>query len=243
MSFIDLVRLGHVTAGFAGLVVFWIPVFARKGGVNHVRFGKIFKWCAYVVLVLAAVAVTYHFVRFWQDGLRPWTEPDNFGFLIFLGYLTIITFASVHHAIGVLVTRKNPDSLRSFVRVATAWLSIASSLFVIAFALIFSPNAKIVLLALSPLGILGGIGTLRYLHGKRISRHAWMYEHIGGMLGAGIAFHTAFAVFGMNQLFEISLPGSLQVVPWILPAMIGIPAITLWTRSYKKKFGDLKAAV
>ena len=58
------------------------------------------------------------------------------------------------------------------------------------------------------------------------------------MIGGGIAFHTAFAVFGMNQLFNLGLSGWLAVVPWILPAMIGIPATALWTRHYQRKFGE-----
>ncbi|NNF15447.1 MAG: hypothetical protein HKN70_01810 [Gammaproteobacteria bacterium] len=241
MTFIESVRLFHVIAGFTGLAVFWIPVFTRKGGINHVRFGKMFKWCAYVVLALAAVSVGYHLIDYWWQGLRPWSEPNAFGFLIFLGYLALVTFISVHHAIGVLVTKKNPDSLRTPLRVALAYLSMLATVIVVAFALLFNPDSKIILLALSPLGILGGIGTLRYLNGKRISRHAWLYEHLGGMLGAGIAFHTAFAVFGFNQMFDFSLPGNLRILPWILPAAIGIPAISLWTRSYKKKFGDTGA--
>ena len=72
-----------------------------------------------------------------------------------------------------------------------------------------------------------------------LSRRAWMYEHIGAMLGSGIAFHTAFAVFGSAQLIDINLAGWLQVVPWIAPTIIGIPAILLWTRHYQRKFGEL----
>ena len=31
----------------------------------------------------------------------------------------------------------------------------------------------------------------------------------------------------------------MRIVPWVLPAAIGIPAIAIWTRYYRKKFGEL----
>ena len=42
------------------------------------------------------------------------------------------------------------------------------------------------------------------------------------MIGGGIAFHTAFAVFGAQRLWDYELSGFLGVLPWILPALIGI---------------------
>ena len=56
------------------------------------------------------------------------------------------------------------------------------------------------------------------------------------MLGGGIAFHTAFAVFGGARLFDLGLEGGLAVIPWVLPALIGVPAIAIWVRHYKKEF-------
>ena len=52
---IDIIRWIHVALGIVGLIVYWIPIFATKGGKLHVRFGRYFVWCAYGV---AATAVT-----------------------------------------------------------------------------------------------------------------------------------------------------------------------------------------
>ena len=62
---------------------------------------------------------------------------------------------------------------------------------------------------------------------------------MGATLGAGIAFHTAFAVFGMRRVLELPGTGLLGVLPWILPAAIGVPGTYLWQRHYRRKFGDL----
>ena len=61
---------------------------------------------------------------------------------------------------------------------------------------------------------------------------------MGAMLVTGVAFHTAFVVFGFGRLFNLGLTGFVAVVPWILPTLIGVPALVIWTRHYQRKFGD-----
>jgi hypothetical protein len=68
---------------------------------------------------------------------------------------------------------------------------------------------------------------------------AHWYEHLGSMVGGGIAFHTAFAVFGIQRFIEYDLSGIVAVLPWVLPTIVGTIAITILTRHYRKKFGDL----
>ena len=232
-------RYVHVLFGAAGLAAFWIPVFARKGAVNHVRFGKLFVWCAYIVLGSAALALTVRFTRLALDGVGPTDRPLLFGFLVFLAYLTFVTYVTVKHGVGVLRNKQDPQSLRTPLNVGLAWAAIAASVFVILYAILMSAPNKILLFALSPIGFGTGLGNLRYMRGDRPSKRAWMYEHIGAMLGGGIAFHTAFAVFGATRLFDIGLTGPIAIIPWIAPAAIGIPAIALWTRYYRRKFGEL----
>src|SRR5688572_30604563 len=48
-------RTGHIAAGVLGLVVFWLPLLARKGGRTHVVCGWIFVGCASLVLASALV--------------------------------------------------------------------------------------------------------------------------------------------------------------------------------------------
>ena len=239
----DSARLIHIVFGFAGLAAFWVPIFAKKGAVNHVRFGKIFVWSAYVVLAAAALALLLRTLDLALRGVGPADEPGLFGFMVFLGYLTLITFVTVRHGMCVLQSKRDPGSVRTPLNVSLAYASVAASLIVIAYALIISPPNIVILLALSPIGFGVGFGNLRYMRNAPATRRAWMYEHLGAMLGAGIAFHTAFAVFGANRLFDIGLTGWVAVIPWILPAAVGIPATILWTRHYRRKFGELRASV
>ncbi len=234
----DVFRFIHVVFGVVGLTAFWIPVVTRKGAVNHVRFGKIFVWSAYVVLAAAALSLVASLnERFAQD--ISFTEhPADYAFIVFLGYLTFVTFLSVRHGMAVLTHKRNPAALRNAPTKMLAYGGILASVSLVLYALILSPPNKILLLALSPIGIGTGSGILRYIGANQISKRAWMYEHLGAMLGSGIAFHTAFAVFGSTRLFDIGLNGWIAIIPWVAPSAIGIPAIMLWTRHYRLKFRE-----
>ena len=89
---------------------------------------------------------------------------------------------------------------------------------------------------LGVIGLLGVIGDVRYLFGPRTSPMDWWYKHMECMLGAGIGFHAAFFVFGTARLLRIPLEGAWQLVPWLLPFAIGVPAMSIWIRYYERKF-------
>jgi hypothetical protein len=243
MEFVmDTIRWTHVVAGFTGLAAFWVPIVARKGGVNHRRFGKIFKYCAYVVLYAAIVSVALHLQDGLSRGVTPADHPAQYGFLFFLAYLAIVTLVGLRHGMQVLQSKTALPSLNTALNRGFAWLSIVSSVALIGYALYFQPSNMIVLLALSPVGFGTGFGILKAIKGKRPEKKAWFYEHMGAMIGTGIAFHTAFAVFGSTRLFDLGFEGFIAIIPWITPALIGIPGNIIWTNHYKRKFGDLPAA-
>lgn len=240
--------LFHVAAGFIGLVAFWFPVFAPKGGTVHVRAGKVFLTCAYVV---AGTALTIALLTLASPfGTHPEARPDDparmgaalaqLRFLeAFLGYLAIVTFATVWHGVRVMRSRRQGTRLRTPFHTAVGVIAIAAGAGVLVLGLTFDQEARWVLLALSPIGFLVGSGMLRYARGDRKERMAHWYEHLGSMLGGGIAFHTAFAVFGIQRFIDYDLSGIVGLLPWVLPAIVGTIAIAIWTRHYRKKFGDL----
>jgi hypothetical protein len=244
----QLLLLLHVAAGFMGLVAFWIPVFAPKGGRVHIRAGTVFMICAYVVagtaLAIALLTLASPF------GTHPEARPDDparigaaltqLRFLeAFLGYLAIVTFATVWHGVRVMRSRRERKAIRTPLHTAVGVITVLAGAGVLVIGLTFDQQARWVLLALSPIGFLVGSGMLRYARGERKERMAHWYEHLGSMLGGGIAFHTAFAVFGIRRFLEYDLSGIVGVLPWIAPTIVGTIAITIWTRHYQKKFGDL----
>ena len=232
----DILILAHVATGFVGLAAFWVPLFARKGGRVHVRAGRIFTYCAYVVTLSAVTASAGRIVSFQVQGIAFAERPDLYGFALFLGYLGVVTFATVRQAMRVVATRRAPETLRTPFHEALGWASIAGSVAVIAFALGVWSDSSPILLGLSPIGLFTGSSMLRLMRNPGAQHMGWFYSHLGSMLGGGIAFHTAFIVFGAQRVWAYELAGPLAIVPWILPTVIGIPAIVVWTRYYRRKF-------
>ena len=231
----------HIVAGFIGLAAFWVPVFAKKGGRAHVRFGRVYTWCAYVVTLTAVVVSLGRVASYRLDGIGITDRPDLYGFTCLLGYLGIATFASVRQAIRVVATRRAPEALRTPFHVALSWASIAGSVVAVAVALTAWSEVSPILLGMSPIGVIIGSNNLRVIRRPR-EHMAWFYSHLGSMLGGGIAFHTAFLVFGLGRFVSLEIPGVLAVLPWLLPTLIGIPAIVLWTRHYRRRFGQAATA-
>jgi hypothetical protein len=236
-SIFDAIRWVHIVIGFTGLTAFWFPVVARKGGPLHKRAGRVFEWAAYFVAGSAVFNALGRLAAALIGGTSLAGNEQPFGFLLFLAYLGTVTFASVRH--GVRSTRtKDFAAMKTAPHMALALASLAGSAIVVAYALLVWTDLSVVLLALSPVGIMQGYQMITQMTRPQSERMAWFYSHMGNMIGAGIAFHTAFAVFGAGRIFQFELPGVWQVVPWILPAAVGIPSNRILETRYRKKFKE-----
>ena len=232
----DALILVHVVAGFVGLAAFWIPVFARKGGRTHVWAGRIYARCAYVVTLSAIVAATGRVVSYRLQGIGVAERPELYGFAVLLGYLGVVTFAMVRHAMRVVATRRVPRKLRTPAHEALAWASVSGSVIVVGFGLAAWSDVSPILLGMSPIGLFTGRSMLRLMRYPEGEQMGWLYSHLGSMLGGGIAFHTAFIVFGAQRFWTYEIAGPLAILPWILPTIVGVPAIALWTLHYRRRF-------
>jgi hypothetical protein len=251
MNLLNLYRLVlacHVVAGLIGLAAFWVPAIVRKGGTLHKRAGRIFYLATcgvaatgfVIAVLLLAAPLTVHPPR---SAVSPavaaviaakirWTVP-------FLAYLLLITFVPVYHGVRVLATKRAPETLRTPLHTALAVASIAASIVMVGLGL---TQRQPVFLALSPIGFLIGAGNLQFARKPYPTPMAWWYEHMGSMIGGGIAFHTAFLVLGAGRLFGLQLTGAPAAILWILPTIIGIPATEIWVRYYRRKFNEVPAA-
>jgi hypothetical protein len=89
-----------------------------------------------------------------------------------------------------------------------------------------------------------GARNLRYFLRRPETRMDWWYTHLGSMIGTGIAGYTAFLVFGGAHLFPAIGRSEWRTIFWVLPTMIGGPAIFAIVGYYRRKFsGGRSAAV
>ncbi len=255
-------RYSHIAGGFLGLALFWIPVCAAKGSRLHVRCGRAFTCVAYYVATTALIASVWCLVHppsflgsQWHslsDTAVPYVaEQLRFLFSI-LGFLALGVLSGTVYGVRAVRTRHDHARLGSpwllGLLAAFAVWSLGLLLFgVVNLGMIYGGKHWLpvdaagrywIPVALGVFGVLGVKGDFAYIKKPRPTPMAWWYKHMENMLGVGIGFHTAFLVFGAARLLPLELSGIWQLVPWLLPAAIGIPATHFWIRHYQRKFGE-----
>ena len=243
-----LLRALHISTGFVGLAAFWIPAIAPKGGRLHVAAGRVFSRCAYVVALTALGSTSWALVH-----PSSWTgEPVSLGeipadqimFVAILGFLGLLLLGGVETGVRAMRTRRQPDHFVGWRLRLLSLMQAGAGLALLVFGLVHVVRSGgghfWIPVALGGAGIANYFEDRRLLANPRPTPMAWWYTHMGGMVGSGIAFHTAFLVFGGQRLFGGALiQGTWSFLPWILPAALGLPALHVWTRYYKRRFGEL----
>jgi hypothetical protein len=239
----------HILVGGVGLVLFWIPVFTAKGSRLHRATGRWFVRSVYVVagsgLVSSiwAIAAPANF-----KGVT--TLPVNVAedlrfFFAILGMLSVLALQGAVLGTRVLQVKDRPEPLGNL----PLWLVLAAQLMG---ALALAGYAAVSLWMRGfearyyvPL-VIAIVSLIDYFEQRRFvtlpqPRRAWFYKHLECMIGCGIAFYTAASVTLFGRVLQLNLPGTLALVPWLLPTAIGLPAMYLAKRHYQRKFADQSA--
>lgn len=227
----------HVPVALACLPAFWVALLARKGGPLHVRVGRLFGWgMRFVALSGIAMGLMVLLDPYVRGGPAVGTPEASVAawlarrqvFAAMILYLGVITFFPVHHGVRVIRTRRDPARLATRGQRLLAWLPLAASFAAVAVSLLASPGLPWVLLGMSPIGVVETVLAQRYLANPQRVRNGWRPEHMAFMLIAGIAAHTAFAVFFLGGIVGLNLPGPLALLPWLAPTLVGVPTIIVW---------------
>ncbi len=243
-SLFQSLRWAHIAAGSIALILFWIPAIARKGGRTHIRAGWFYVACMSVVVVTALAMSGLAFtiplgVRQITRSLSP-AELSDFlrsqrVFATFLAYLAGVTLASGWQGIWAIETKRQPKMMCTPFSLALNAAVLLAGLTVLVLGIKYRSGP---LIGLSPIGPLIGAGNLRYLLRGPQSRMHWWYEHLGSMIGTGIAGYTAFLVFGGSRLFPWVARSQLYTLFWVLPTVIGVPVTFMTVAYYQRKFNE-----
>lgn len=237
-------RWTHVGAGGLALILFWIPAIAPKGGRTHIRAGWFYVACMSVVVVtaLAMSGLAFTIPLAVRRIARPLSIAELADFLrgqrlsaTFLAYLAGLTLAAGWQGIWAVETKREPKAMRTPFTLALNVVVLVAGLTVLVLGIKYGSGP---LIALSPIGPFIAAGNLRYLLRGPQSRMHWWYEHLSSMLATGIAGYTAFLVFGGGRLFPSVARSQLYTIFWVLPALIGVPAIFMTVAYYQRKFKE-----
>lgn len=231
--FFNSIVLVHILVGSVGLTSFWVPVFARKRKGLHTKAGKIFAYSMLITAISAAGAALLTLI----DPLT--THPDTSSRYesslraingLMLLYLAMITFSAAFSGLRAVRLKRHYGGHREWEELLCNALSfvLATAVLIVGWRM-----GSMLMMALSAIGILGAPGNIRLILWQAKSPLEWKYQHMGSMLAAGIAAHTAFLVFGAGRFVDSSLGNSVFV--WLAPTIIGIPATVIWTRYYRRQ--------
>ncbi len=234
-------RSVHISVGSIGLILFWIPVFARKGSPSHRKIGQWFVCSVYVVSISALISCAWAWA---------WAHPASFleqpeltagaakQLRFFTGILSLLAAMALSGAVlGPRVLRIK-DSGRPMANLPlhlSLGIQLSASLGLLAWCVYLVTTASfqgrhMILLVLAVLTLLDHQQVRRYL--RNPERVPWLHKHLEAMIGCGIAFHTAALVTIFSRVLELHLAGPLALLPWLLPTLIGLPAIHLAKRRY-----------
>jgi hypothetical protein len=227
MSLLFRLVLGvHIVAGILALLVFWLPLVSAKGGRWHRRVGWVYAVAAGTVAVTGIVSCA-HMIA---DG-----GPGRVRAGMFLAYVGVLAGASAQLGVRALRTKTRTEATRAAFDLLPPLLLVA---FGVALAGIGLLHGKVLYVLFAVLGVTQGLTHLRYWLTPPSHGRAWFLAHMVAMGTSCITTVTAFVVVNAQRLgmrtFDLPL--------WIVPITVLGVGLTLWRRSYAKRFEREAAA-
>jgi hypothetical protein len=229
----------HIAGGFAALLLFWIPMFARKGSPIHKRIGRYFAMLMYMIGLSGLLMSSMNFLM--PETLHPDSSVTGTrNMAMFLFSLSLLVLASTRHGWLTINNRENRQPLRQPLQLLLQGALLSCGAGLLGLGLM---RSNPIFIAFGLLEIALSMSMLRYTFKAQPFPKQWWTEHLNGLITAGIGAYTAFFVFGAVSLMEplfVQLPW-LQMLVWVGPGVIGGIAITVVSRHYRLKFSPKPA--
>jgi hypothetical protein len=205
----EAARWAHALIGILAFASLWTAAFARKDGRLHRRAGAVYVFTLTLVLATAGILTAIAFLRGnWVGG-------------VFLVYLITITGTSLWMGKRTLRFKGNVQGYTRGAFQAVGALNILAALGAVTVGILVKQHF---IAAISVIGFLIGFGMFAMRRNPPDHPRTWLKEHIGGMIGAGIATHIAFASIALRQLFPDADTSVVTLWPWLAPLVIGFVA-------------------
>lgn len=224
----------HIIVGSFGLLAFWVPVFGRKGGVHHRRWGRWFAWAMLVngvlAMMMAAITVAAPAARHTELN-DPALVGGIFGWMML--YLGVLTASLAWHSLVVVKNKLNHAANRAPHNVAMQLVTVLTGLNCLVHGIMLGQPLMI---AMPFIGFAAAGTNLWFIFKAAPPRLDYVVEHFKAGIGAGISVYTAFLAFGAVRL---SPQHALNPAYWSVPCIIGL-AIIFWQagkRDYFARFG------
>lgn len=238
----------HIAIGSCALLVFWIPVFTRKGALDHKRYGRYFAYAMYAVsgsgIGMASLDLLFPLEMHAAEASLTAAQAENViaqvrGFALFLLSLSILVLTSTRQGWLSMLHKAERSALRT-----PAHVALCSSLVIVGSVLFVSGViiGSVLFMIFAVLQVVTGLRSLHYNFKAELQPKEWWIQHLGGFIGSGIGAYTAFLVFGGRRLFDSIFGDSFSdysIILWVTPGIVGGIAIGYLSRHYQQRFsGD-----
>ena len=208
----------HVIAGFTSLVAGPVAVITKKGGKAHRKWGMVYFWGMLGVFITGVAVSAIKFIPF-------------------LFMIAFFSFYQVFSGYRILFLKNlYKDQKANWYDWFASGISFLANVLFIVWGMMHILNGSESFFPKLALGF--GIGGIYLVYTnvhpfiwKPKEKQFWWFYHLGNMMGGLIATTTAFSTT-IFRMFSAS-----SALAWIWPALIGVPLIIWWQRSYRKKFG------
>lgn len=233
----------HVVVGFASLVLFWIPVLAKKGSAWHVRSGHWYAKAMYGVGVSAFILALMLMIDpiSFKYADRVFNAEDAAAVIagqrdvgLFLMAISVLVMVGVRHGLQAVRAKGNHALMRRVDNLMINIVLLAVGVW-LGFTATGNSPMNVLFYIFAGLCTFTAVSNLRYCFKPNVTRGEQIIAHLSSIIGAGIGSHTAFFVFGASRLFAELLTGYLALVPWVLPGVVGTLLIVLQARKYRPR--------
>lgn len=230
----------HIATGSTGALAFWVPVFARKGGVDHKRWGRVF---TIAMLATGSFAILMALLTTWDPiATHPHLEGrfdaaflrGIFGWMML--HMGVLTINLAWYGWLCIRNRRDHAANRTALNLGLQGAVLLAALnCAVQGWLIGQP----LMMGISIIGLATGVTNLAFLLNPKPAPQAWLREHIKALVGAGISVYTAFLAFGSVRVIpELAL----HPVTWSIPLVTGISIILYQWRKLARQSGRRVAA-
>lgn len=209
----------HLACAFGAIALFWLTAFADKGGRVHRRAGR---WFARLIYAAALTGGVMALIQLAAD------VTQQVMWLVL--YLLVVIVAPVQHGLATIAAASLPMRTRSLPHAVLNVLAILGGVALIPAAVAWQQWTFFIV---APAGFITGLRNLAYGGRRAAAPIDWEREHLTSMITAGIWVHTTLLVFATSRTLGWNLTGWRALVPWLLPAVVGLPLI-VWLRHVRR---------
>ncbi|MBB5744767.1 hypothetical protein [Brevundimonas variabilis] len=223
MLLFDLFVVAHVISGATGLVLFWVPVIARKGAHHHRKWGRLF---AYSMMATGTSAIGMGLCTL----IAPLpTHPELtdvplirglFGWMML--YLAVLTIGLAWHGLSVVRNKSAHSGNRHWFNVSLQVLTIVAALNCAVQGFIIG---QYLMVGVATAGLASAVIYLHFIFRDHPPRMEFLMQHFQASLGAGISVYTAFLAFGAVRLFPHH---AFNPAMWAVPTIVGVGLMIYW---------------